>query len=70
MIDTAGKEEHLIDQLIDSVNLCEAYLLCQLLAGLWDTQRLNAALQGSWAHDLSKVMAALWAVCWDSGCTG
>lgn len=50
MIDTAGKEEHLIDQLINSVNLRVAYLLCQVLAGLWDTQRLNDALWDSQAH--------------------
>lgn len=68
MIDTAGKEEHLIDQLINSVNLRGAYLLCQVLAGLWGTQRPDSA-SGVLRHmeeiDLGKVMAALWAVCWD-----
>lgn len=50
MIYTAGKEEHLIDQLINSVNLRGAYLLLQVVAGLWDTQRPRTALRDSQAH--------------------
>lgn len=71
VIDTAGKEEHLIDQLINSVTLWVAYLLCQVLSGLWDTQRLNDAL---WTHGRNKISArsrlALWAVRRDSVCAG
>lgn len=49
MIDTAGKEEHLIDQLIHPVNLSGTYLLCQVLAGLWDTHESQSP-PGSQAH--------------------
>lgn len=42
---TAGKEEHLIDQLINSVNLRVAYLFVPGAGWALDTQRLNDALQ-------------------------
>lgn len=60
VIDTAGKEEHLIDQLIYSVNLCGVYIFCArcwLDSGVHGGQMLPSGILGHTEEtDPSKVM--------------
>lgn len=56
MIDTAGKEEHLTDQLIHSVNLCGAHHVCQVL---WNTQEAGSAEDPLVQTDPGEVVASM-----------